>query len=478
MGTVRVRDGCGGTASTGPRRMNVSTGPSTFTRHRRRSAVVGVAAVLGLGLVPVGATQAADDFGAGTGRASAKLLRVGPSRGALTLAPQVGLALSDFLNTRGRGDVRAVDYAALESSLPPEMIENTPAVKVESTDDNSEAGRTENIVVPTEVPVTVAAGRLHAEAGAAPYGASSFRAGAIDFGIGSVSGGVAESRSAVVNGNTREATATVRFPRLEIAGGAAVLTGLEWKVVARSGAATTEQAQFRLGQAVVAGETLALPSGGEAVGATLAAALAPVLDPLGIHIDFPEARIEGGVVELTPLRLRLAGSQVGVALNPILEAVQPGREALIDGIRSGTEEADAAILVGDVALGVLAGGSALDIELGGVTAFTAEPADLFEFGSFDLSPSPPVTFGDLARPDFATSSGAFDLSADGSGSDQLTIGGTGGSGDELAQPVARTELSGRAGALLAVALIVLAVAVAVAVADYQRLRRGPRLIPT
>jgi len=363
------------------------SGSRGFWRTRCVLAVSVLAVGVALTIMPSAGGQEA--FGLGSGRSEARFLKVGPSRGSLTLAPQVGLALSDFLNTRGRGDARTADFAALEDSLPPELVDALPSVKVESTDEGSEEGKTVAIGTPSEVPVRIDGAELHADAGPAPYGSSFFKLGALDLGIGTIAGGRSEARSGIVDGNVREATARVVVPRLELAEGIIVLEGLEWIVVNRTGAVQTEEATFNLGAVTIAGQSFRPPAGSDQPLRDVAAALAPVLGPLGIEISFPASRIEAGVVELGPLRLRVANSELAAAINPVLEAVQPGREALVGAIRAGSEDVDAAILLADVALGVLAGGSTLDIEIGGVRAFTAEPAAGFSFGSFDLDRPPP-----------------------------------------------------------------------------------------
>ncbi|MFZ6003150.1 MAG: hypothetical protein ACOYXM_04385 [Actinomycetota bacterium] len=437
--------------------------------------------LIGLALVVTPRAEGQAAFGAGSGRSEAKILKVGPSRGALSLAPQVGLALSDFLNTRGRGDVRTVDFAALEDSIPEEVREALPTVKVESTDEASEAGKTAAIGTPPEVPVRVDAVELHADAGKAPYGASSFKLGSLNLGVGTIVGGRADARSGIVDGNIREATARVVVPRLELADGAVVLEGLEWRVVNRTGAQQVAEATFNLGGVTIAGQSFVPPADSEQPLRDVTAALAPVLGPLGIEITFPVRRIENGVVELSPLRIRVANSELGAAINPLLELGQPAREALVGPIVGSTDQLDAAILLTDVALGVLAGGSDLDIEVGGARTFTAEPAPRFSFGSFGLgTTSAPAASG-------AGSHGTFDVSSGGmSPRPTAAMGVTPGAPVTQARPEAEVppvvteavaSASERGGPLLLVGLLGLGAAASTGAADYRRLRSGRRVIP-
>mgnify|MGYP003114657832 CR=1 FL=1 len=447
------------------------------------------ALAMGAGSVPQAAAQD-PSFETGSGRASARYLKVGPSRGSLALAPTVGLALSDFLNTRGRGDVRTVDFAALEDSLPPELVEALPTVKVESTDEGSEDGQTVALGTPPEVPVGLSAATLRASAGAGPSGRSSFETAPVDLGLLAVSGGTAEAFSGVVDGNVREAVGIVEIGRVDIGGGAFVLEGLRWHAMHRTGADSVEQGSFTVGAVSVAGQRFAAPDGVEQPLAEALAAAEPLLGPLGLKITLPQPRIEGGIVEMTPLRIRVADSEVGAVIGPVLEAAQPARDALVDAIRTGSEDVDVALLLTDVALGVLAGGSTLDIELGGVTAQTAEAAEAFSFGNsgggFDLSPPAPEA---SVAP--VTASVPYDASSSlGSASTSsveppapLAGAGAGVAADDSATsdiaantvPVSSSATGGGAGPLLLIGLAAAAAAVGAGAVDYRRLLRRPAL---
>jgi len=458
-------------------------GPGLRTRSWIAVALVTVVALTLVAPSSPPAAAQEPSFGTGSGRASARYLKVGPSRGSLSLAPTIGLALSDFLNTRGRGDVRTADFGALEDSLPPELVTALPTVKVESTEENAEAGQTASLGTPAEVPAGLAAAQLRAAAGTAPFGRSSFETAPTGLAVVSVGGGTAEAFSGIVDGNVREAVGTVEIGKVDIGGGALVLEGLRWTAVHRSGAAAAEQGTFTVGAVSVAGQRFGAPAGAEQPLADALAAAQPLLGPLGLQITLPTPRIEEGFVEMTPLRIRVANSELGAVIGPALEGAQPAREAVVDAVRSGSEEVDVALLLTDVALGVLAGGSALDIELGGVTAQTAEPTERFTFasgGGFDLSSGQP------------TGSGAFGtVSVPRSGSGRAgsgppaspTVGAGGGTavGDGTASDVAAgtvpvsSTTGGGAGPLLLIGLAAVAAAVGAGAVDYRRLLRRPAI---
>lgn len=449
-------------------------------------SLVGVSAAPGAQAQEVGGEET--EFTTGTGRAEAKYLKVGPSRGSLALAPMVGLALSDFLGVRGRGEVRSVDLGILADFLPPELVGVFPALKVESSEEDSEKGRTTSIGTPADLPVGASVGDLRAEAGDAPYGRSSFTAAPVELGLVGVGGGVSETFAGVVDGNTREAESNVTIGRVELAGGIVALEGLEWRAVHRTGAQTTEEAAFTVGSVVVAGQRFAVPAGAEQPLKDALAAAAPILKPLGIQILLPEPRIEGGIVEMTPLRIRVADSQLNIVVAPVLDGIQPVREAIIDGLRSASEDVDIAILLADVALGVVAGGSSLDIEVGGANARTAASAEMFEFASFDLPDVPTASVGasssPLGSPVRGSSAGGSSLppgatTATPPGSAEGTTPQGSSGSESAAAPDARLASSPGSdatsgGPLLAVGLATLAAAGAAGVLDYRRMQREAR----
>lgn len=472
--------------SSGSRLQRSDAAPGRLRVHGSvRTLVIGGASLtLLLASFVANPARGEEGFAVGSGRASAKLLKIGPSRGALTLAPSVGVALSDFLVTRGRGDVRTADFAALEDSIPVEVRSALPAVKVESTDEKAEEGRTATLAsVPA--PAKIDGARLEAAAGKEPFGSSSFTAGAVDLGVGMMSGGRAASRSGVVDGKTREAVGTVVVPRLELAGGAVVLENLRWQATQRTGAQETNEAVFTIGAAVIAGQKLAAPDGGSLPLDDVAASIRPLLAPAGVEVTFPVSTIEAGAVALTPLRLRLSASALAPSLVPVTDAIQPGREAVVGAIKDQTDDADAALLLGDIALGVIAGGSTLDIEIGGASATTAPPAAGFAFGSaggFKLGLD--GTGASLG------SAGASGLGGAGTGnvgaadggvpsSDAPTSAGTGADDDSrsVAAAVPAASVGERGGPMLAVGLIGLLIATLTAAADYRKLRTGRRVIP-
>lgn len=451
-----------------------------------RVVVAILAGSLVFGATHAFATPAAPEFESGSGRAEAKYVRAGPSRGALPLTPQLGLALADHLGNRARGDVRTLDLGILADFLPPELAGTFPIVRVESTEEGAEEGRTAGAGTPSEVPGGAGAYELHARAGDDPFGESSFQGAPMDLGGVVVQDGRAHAFSGVVDGVAREAVGRVHIGRLGLGGGAVVLEDLEWRAVHRTGADAVEQATFSVGAVVVQGERFGLPEGSDQPLRDAIAAAEPVLRPLGIHLQLPQPRIEGGFVEISSLRIRIADPEVSQVLAPTLDAAQPGRDAVVDAVRGATEEGDAALLVADIALGVVAGGSALDIDVGGASARTAEPSDRFEFATFDLSAAP-ASFAPAAggsSPGRLPAGGAAGAIASPAPIGRVPTAPAAGSGASASTPGdstvelatgTSTSSDGGAGPLLPIGVATVAATACFAAADHRRLQRMPFL---
>src|SRR5687768_1589908 len=94
----------------------------SLTRRRmplRAPAVAAVALLTAL-VIAAAPVDAEEEIVTGSGRADARLVRLGPAAGQLALAPSIALSLSDFLGTLGRGEARVAEYAALDGSVPEE----------------------------------------------------------------------------------------------------------------------------------------------------------------------------------------------------------------------------------------------------------------------------------------------------------------------------------------------------------------------
>lgn len=99
----------------------------------RRLALGALVAVIPAMALPsmVGAD---DSFVSGSGRADARILRVGPATGQLSLAPSLALALADYTDTVARAEARPADWAALDGSVPEEYCNGPNSEEIHCTD--------------------------------------------------------------------------------------------------------------------------------------------------------------------------------------------------------------------------------------------------------------------------------------------------------------------------------------------------------
>ena len=485
------------------------------SRTLRRAALAGVATIA-VGSLAVSATPVAaeGEFINGSGKADAKILRMGPSAGRLSLAPTIGLTLADFLGTLGRGESRTGDFAALDGSVPPEMKDQLPTVRAESTDEDAGTPHTGGFAgTPAGAPFAVGGSQQSATAFKDPKGTSSYTLGAYGApGIFEMGSSTADSSAAVIGGKTREAIGTSRISSIKIGpGGVVTLNGLTWEAVQRTGEGAVTSADFRVDSVTILqspGSRLGLPLPAVPVqlpGGDLSAALGPInaaLKPSGLIVSPPTKSTEGNIARVGPLTVQIADSEVGrTLLGPALGAAQPIRDPLTGALIGANPEFSTAVLLADVAVGVFSGSGRNDIEFGGASAFTEgeafeSPFGAFNFGAFELPDSSDSSFS-LGSSD---SSGSLSSTPSLGGS---TFGSTGSTGSSLstgatrtgataaapaaaggtrsgqtAVPVAsgRTIAGKRGGAAALIGLLGLLAALGVASMDYRHIRSNRRTI--
>jgi hypothetical protein len=451
-------------------------------RAFRRSAVV---AVVALGTVAttavVAPAHAEEEFVAGSGQVTTRVVKVGPTAGRLSFAPSVGLASANYTGTVGRAESKLFDFAALDSSIPKELTSQSPSVRVDSTDDGAEKGTTKvSPGLPADSPVKAGGTTQAAKAGHDPFGEATFILGQFEPvpGVVEMSGARAISRSGVVGGATREGTGHVEIGRLALGGGAVVLEGLSWDVQQRTGRSKAATGAFGIKGITVAGQHLAPPKADQ-----LAAAftqLNTVLKPLGIRLDAPVASNAEGVATITPLGIHLEASVVGRTVGPpLLAAIQPVRDPIATQIIAANAQAGGLVTLADVAVGALTGKGGLDLQLGGGSAYTEGERFANPFGSFALGAggAGPVSLGggtDLGGGSFSPGAVA---AADGTTANSGAANGNGGKASgavELAG--ARREAGSTGGAAAVVGLVGLLAVLSMAGADWWRLRHEPRRI--
>lgn len=364
-------------------------------RRTKRTAVAVAAAALSVMLLTdpgSAAPAAAADFNPGTGSATAIGYKVNPTNGNLSFGVTVGESIAGHQNTGATGQSRAINTGVIGVTLageacdggdPTLAAEDQPQPLIVRTGDKgAEKGVSEfELGVPsglekfaraTEMPWAQAITTI------APLGdpATIF-----------INGGRTISTSGVVNGNTREATARTELGTVSLGGGVITLEGLTWEAVNRTGAVNEHFGTFTVGAIELAGQKMTLP--GDAFDQM--SALAAILGPLGFEITSPAIRFAQGVEFVDPLVIAVVPSpqRDGLTL-PILKALQPLREQIVDALIAQDCGNSTYVTVADVVLGSVTGAGALGLELGGVRATTAD-FKKFQFGGIKLPTLPSVT---------------------------------------------------------------------------------------
>jgi len=412
----------------------------TVSRTLRRAAAAGVATVvagsLAVGLSPGGAS-AQDEFINGSGKAEAKILRVGPSTGRLSLSPTVGVALADYIGTLGRGQALTADFAALGTALPPEVTGALPAVRAESSADNAGTPQTASVAgTPAGTPVQVGGVTLSATGKKDPRGSASATLASFGIpGVLEIGGVTAESQAGVVERSTREAIGTTRIASIKLGGGLVTLNGLTWEAVQRTGEGEGMSADFRVESVTMLQQrllglpvptTVPVPDAGAGLGQLLGQ-INTLLQPTGLVISMPTPSLDDGIARIGPLAIQIVNSQLGqTLLGPVLGAAQPIRDPLTGALLSASSDLSTAILLADVVTGVLSGAGRADVEIGGASAFTegerfVSPFGSFNFGSFTL---PEASGESFSLPDSSELSSAPSFGGTGLSTTPGSIGST------------------------------------------------------
>jgi hypothetical protein len=185
-----------------------------------------------------------------------------------------------------------------------------------------------------------------------------------------VSGSQSSALAQQVSGAVRQATSSADVGQVTLAGGLVSLNGLHWQSTQETGAGgaiTHATGTFSLGSVTVAGVTT--PVSADNVAAVLAAA-DTALSPTGFHIGPVPTMSENsadGTVSVPPLAIGIDSSALGAqVVGPLLGAGDTLRQALDQALLGVTCQLGIPLTVRDIALGALAGGGGIDLELGGV----------------------------------------------------------------------------------------------------------------
>jgi hypothetical protein len=290
------------------------------------------------------------------------------------------VAVAQIQNTVASSQAEALDLGLLGSTLTAESCGLPATIKQEDLPKpltvDSRKGATSQRA--DEYPIagtTLGAGQKQASASPTPPAANavSTLTGASIPGLLSVAGGRSTATTRIVDGNAREAHATVD---VDLAIGDAAtpivkLTGLIWDAFHRTGKDPKASASFDIGTASILG--LPIPTDSLV---QVEDAINKALAFTGISLTFPKLErftTPADLVRMTPLRLVLQDSPAGKAvLGPVLNLTRTQREQLFDQLTKSICQAAGALLVGDIGLDVVSGTGFIAVEIGGAEATTGE----------------------------------------------------------------------------------------------------------
>jgi hypothetical protein len=391
----------------GPRR-------SLVTRFRERHYTpvtlrigLACAVVAAVCIVELGSTSGADTtFVPGNASAQAQPISLAPTTGGLNYAIILGTSISAFQELEAQSLSQTIDLGAIGTALeaagcsggPPVLPSKDvpPPVQSESVNGNQQQSAT---ITPAEFPLGV--GTESATVTTQPDANSATNVSNISVpgGLLTISSLSSSAHASIDNNNTRTATATSTVGTISISGGAVQLGNLTWTATQQSGAATTSTATFSIGSMTVAGVKIDVSKLTSTAGGfdpqSILNIVNTALSPVGINIQWPtESTGSDGTVSISPLSLGIDNNTLGQeVIGSNLGQVQTVRSAVVNALLNANCNFAEPILVGDIGIGVLAGGGNLNVELGGAKAVTNDLAEASPFGTGSALPSGPTTSG-------------------------------------------------------------------------------------
>lgn len=453
------------------------------TKHFAFRRTMAIGAVWAAGMAGLVATSAPasgqESVEPGRGSAYAQGYKIDPRSGRLSFGLTYGMALAGHQNIVAVGEARSLDLGVIGGTLagegcdggdPTYPREDQPQpLVVRSGEDGAAEGKTEN-----ENGV-----EKRARAEATPLANSvAITAAAGDPAAVLIGSTRSETTSGIVDGK-RVAQAITDVSELRIGDGALVIKGLRWEAAWQSAPDEKVTGTFTIEGVSVGGQ--AQPTSGD--GAKDLAQLKPLLDPLGIRIDPPTPRNESGISFVDPLRIGIVPSEARDSVTGgLINALQPVREALVNALIEQDCGNAAYITIADIALGSVTGAGSLNLELGGVTAQSADLGATSLLGSLQPFTPPTPLLTDPGVPSLGTS-GSTGGSTGGTTSSGVDTGtavvsepAASNSPETAATPLERIAGT-RGGPLVPVGLGGLLLLGALAELDRRKMRRAQRAVP-
>lgn len=427
---------------------------------------------------PVGAARA-DDFVAGSGQASATVVRTGPITGRLDFTVGLGQSLVDYVGNVGRGQSKSVDFGLLGILVTSHQCNGDPYVvnpkyvapftlRATSADRDADKG-----------PSTTAIGPFGKQQVWANHNPSSRAVTTIApfevKGLFELAGGRADATTGVIKRRTRESVGRVELSSLTLLNGLVRLEGLRWDVVQRTrsnGTVEKVAGSFNLAGVTISG--VAMPVAGRSVDDVLDQ-VNKAIAYTGIALVSPRFTNARGEARISALDLRIFDSKLAYAtVRPAVAAAYPVRRPIADAIIGIECRAAVPIAAADLALEGLEGSGGTVLRFGGASASTeaAQYANPFATtGGLGLGPVPsPLPPLDTIADAVPVTAGALP---------SISGGATGVAGSNVPSGASATELvsrfssvpGGRGGAALVSGLLGLLGVLLIAGADYVHMRR-------
>ncbi|HVT41778.1 MAG TPA: choice-of-anchor P family protein [Acidimicrobiales bacterium] len=424
----------------------------TLLRERRYTPAtvrVGLACAIAAAVCIVelgGSTSGADtSFVPGNAVAQSQAISLAPTTGGLNYAITLATSISNYQDMEAQSLSQTIDLGAIGTALEAQGCDGgnptlpqsdvPPPVQVESTSGNQSQT---NSITPQSSPDGLGIGNEQASATTQPTSDATTTVQNISVpgGLVSINGLTSTTHASLDNNATRTATATADIKQLSLGGGAVVLGGLHWAATQQTGGATAATGTFSVGSLSVNGTPVDLSAVGSALSPqTVFNLINTALTPVGINIQWPtQTTLDDGTVQISPLVIGIDNNELGQqVIGANQNGVQPVREALVNALLSANCNFATPILVGDIGVGVLAGGGNLNLDLGGASAMTNALAASSPFGpgSSALPPTSALSSGNAGNSGSALGGSALTAGsgfAGNSGTGSLTQGSAGSGG--------------------------------------------------
>ena len=385
------------------------TRQSLAARFRDRHYTPAVARI-GLGcaligavcLVELGSTSGADtSFIPGNGTAQAQAIALAPTTGGLSYAITLATSISDFQDMEAQSLSQTVDLGAIGTSLEAEGCSGgrprSPRARHPSRCRRSRpaatrAGATTSRTTPR--PAASAPGRVGLGDDPAVVGRADHH------------GERDRPRRALHHQRADEPVARLHRQRrhphghrhrdigsLSLGNGLVVLGGLHWTAENQTGGASTSTATFSISALTIGGVALPTSTLDSESPQTVLNIVNTALAPVGINVVWPATTtLPDGTIEISPMQIGIDNNALGQeVVGANLGSVQAERTAVVNALLNANCDTADAILVGDIATGVAAGGGNMNVLLGGANAVTNDQAEVDPFGPAGAPPAPAVS---------------------------------------------------------------------------------------